>query len=496
MSERFSLDLPAPPPPEPVVATAVVLWRAGDRGREIFLVRRGAERRFAGGFHAFPGGRLDPGDAAVPVAGADAEAAPLVACAVRELFEETGVLAARGAERMDGAARDEARRALLEDRATLADVLERHGLALDAGRFTPLGRWITPPYLPLRYDARQFLLRLPQGERAEVWPGELAAGAFLPAGEILRRWEAGEVLLHPPNLWAVQVLARPGPVEVAALRASPWCDANISRRIEFQRGIWLAALRTPTLPPATHTNAWLVDVGGGLAVVDPGAPDPGEQARLLALLDELAAEGLPPREIWLTHGHADHVGGAAALAAARGLPIRAHPALRARDPELPVVPLREGELLAGRWLVLETPGHARDHVVFLDERTGALLCGDMASTLSTVVIDPPDGDMAAYERQLERLAALAPRNLFPAHGPPAPDAVRRLRTWLDHRHEREGLVRDALRQPGTLEEITVRAYPDVPAVAHPIAARSCLAALEKLAADGLAVRSGRTWASG
>ena len=101
MSHAYPGLPPAPPPPTPVVATAIVLWRDGPGGREVLLVRRGAERRFAGGFHAFPGGRLDPEDAAIPVPGLSGEEAALVACATRELFEETGVLLARGAERVD-----------------------------------------------------------------------------------------------------------------------------------------------------------------------------------------------------------------------------------------------------------------------------------------------------------------------------------------------------------------------------------------------------------
>jgi len=86
---------PAPPPPTPVVATAVVLHRDGPHGREVLLVRRGAERRFAGGFHAFPGGRLDPEDPLVPVKGADGEEAALVACATRELFASAQALLGR-----------------------------------------------------------------------------------------------------------------------------------------------------------------------------------------------------------------------------------------------------------------------------------------------------------------------------------------------------------------------------------------------------------------
>src|SRR5512134_936830 len=115
MSASFPGLPPAPPPPEPILATAVILWREapGPEGRELVLVRRGVERRFAGGFHAFPGGRLDPGDAGVPVEGAAGEAAGLVACAARELFEETGVLVARGAAAVARERRDEVRRALL-----------------------------------------------------------------------------------------------------------------------------------------------------------------------------------------------------------------------------------------------------------------------------------------------------------------------------------------------------------------------------------------------
>jgi ribonuclease/clavin/mitogillin len=493
VSAAFGPIPPAPAPAEPVLATAVILWRDGPDGREVLLVRRGDERRFAGGFHAFPGGRLDPQDRDLAVPGAAADQAPLLACAARELFEETGVLLARGAERLSREERDAARRALLDDRATFAEILGTHRLALDPGALEPAGRWVTPTFLPLRYDARLFLARLPAGASAEVWPGELAGGAFLPARRALAAWERGEILLHPPNLWGIAGVARDGPPDAAALRAQPYCEDGVSRRIEFQRGVLLAALRTPTLPPATHTNAWLVEVEGGLAVVDPGSPDPAEQARLESLLDELAAEGRPAREIWLTHAHPDHAGGAAALAARRGLPVLAHARAAERLGAPPSRALSDGDLLHGRWLALETPGHAPDHLAFLDERTGALLCGDMVSTLSTIVIDPAEGDMLEYERQLERLRALSPRTLFPGHGPPAPNAPGRLAAYRAHRRDREALVVEALARGGSLEAVTAQAYADTPAAFLPVAARSCLAILEKLSREGRARLFGEEW---
>lgn len=481
---------PAPPPPEPVPASAVVLFRDGPDGREVLLVRRGTERRFAGGFHAFPGGRLDPHDARIEVAGAEGAEAAFVACASRELFEETGVLMARGAERVGHEARVTSRRALLDGALGWDAFLRGHRLRLDAALFAPAGRWITPEHLPLRYDARLFLAPLPRGEEAAVWPGELAEGGFIAAVRALSRWERGEALLHPPNLHAVRVLASPGPPSLDVLRRPP----ERARRVEFQGGFVLAALRTPTVPPATHTNTWIVPAEGGVAVVDPGTPYPPEQARLAALLDALADEGRPPREIWVTHCHPDHVGSAAAVASRYGVPVRAHALARGRVPGADVVPLKEGDLAGGRFRVLATPGHAREHLAFLDEETGALLCGDLISTLSTIVIDPPEGDMAEYERQLARMRALGPRTLYPAHGPPAPDAVSRLVGYLAHRRDREALIVAALDTPGTLEEITARAYADVPAEIHPLAARSCLAVLEKLAREGRAAQRGGRFA--
>jgi len=498
MSESFPGLPPPPPPAEARTASAVILWREGPRGRELFWVMRGGALRFAGGFYAFPGGRLDAEDAAVPVPGFAGEAAALRACAARELFEETGVLLARGGAPPSAGERAAARRDLLAGALGFGAFLARHGLAVDGAALAEAGRWLTPPQFPVRYDAHVFLARLPEGEAAEVWPGELTSGAWIAAADAEARWARGDVLLHPPNLWGVQCLARAAPPAcLDLLRAPPATEAFVTRRVEFQQGLFLAALRTPTLLPATHTNAWMPALaGGGLAVVDPGSPYPEEQVRLERVLDDLAADGLAPREIWVTHHHADHVGGIAALRARHaGVVVRAHPDTASRLPagSGPVEPLRDGDLLDGRWRALHTPGHARGHVAFLDERTGALLAGDMVSTLSTIVVDPPEGDMADYLASLERLRSLAPRTLFPAHGPPTQGAVAKLAEYLAHRRAREEKVLAAVEPAGALADVTRRAYDDTPEFLLPVAERSCLASLEKLARDGKVTLDGGEW---
>jgi endoribonuclease LACTB2 len=489
VSEPFPGLPPAPPSPAPRPSAAVILWRDGPDGREVFWVRRGDGLRFAGGFHAFPGGAIDEADRRVPVHGLAGEEAAILAAACRELFEETGVLLVRGAERLSRAARDEARRALLDRRLPFTDLLFREGLAVDPALLDRAGRWITPDGFPIRFEAWFHLARAPEGQEPEVWPGELSGGGWISTGRALSLWERGEALLHPPALFSLRALHREGPPAVLArLR-----DRAGSPLIEFQRGVVLAALRTPTLPPATHTNCWLLDVGDGVAVVDPGSPDPAEQALLDGILARLEAEGRPAREVWVTHHHADHLGGAGALAA-RGLPFRAHPLVAGSLPRGATVrPLSDGEVLHGRWRVLHTPGHARGHVCFLDEVTGALVAGDMVSTLSTIVIDPPEGDMGQYLRQLERLRGLGVRALYPAHGPAAPAGNAKLDEYLRHRRMRAEKVVAALAPGGTLAEVTRAAYDDTPDWLLPVAERSCLATLIMLEEEGRAARSGESW---
>lgn len=481
----------------PRVAASVILWREGARGRELYWVKRSGALRFAAGFYAFPGGKLDNADRLVPVVGAEGEAAALRACAVRELFEETGVLLARG-PRLTPADRETARRELTSGSIRLADFLRRYQLTLDAAELEDAGRWITPPHVPLRYDTHFFLSQLPPGEEASVWCGEIVKGEWIDANDALERWGRGDLPLFPPNLWGVQCLSREGPPGcLERLRNPPGTAEHVPTRTEFQRGVFSTMLRTPTLPPATHTNCWLVRLGeDGLAVIDPGSPLAEEQAALEQVLDDLRGEGLTIREIWLTHHHGDHVGGVAPLRAAHPVVLRAHRFTLNRLPDAgpgPVVPLDDLDLIDGRFLAIHTPGHAMGHVAFFDERTRALFAGDMLSTLSTIVIDPPEGDMADYLHSLARLRDLAPKTLFPAHGGCTPDAVDKLDAYIAHRRWRETRILDALSAPSTLREATEKAYTDTPVGMLPVAERSCLASLQKLSREGRVRPDGELW---
>jgi len=502
MSEALP-GMPEPPaPPVPRDAAVVVLVRPGSEGREVFWLRREATLSFAAGFYAFPGGRVDAADRSIPVEGAEGEEATLRAAAARELFEETGVLRARGSTPSPAALR-EARAALLAGARAFGDILLALDVTLHAPDFLPAGRWVTPSFMPVRFDARFFLVEVAPGTAAEVWPGELAEGAWVRPADALLAWTEGRALLHPPNQFALETLLVAPSLEVAQQRLSGVHPAEGpgGHPVEFQRGVRVFALRTPTLLPATHTNCWLLG-NGELLVVDPGASEPRELDRLVTHLAELGRKGLRPRAVFLTHHHLDHVGGVRPLAERLGLRVWCHPRTAEAIGVRPERVLADGEVLTlegepdMRWRVLHTPGHARDHLCLVDEASRAAVVGDMVAGVGTILIDPPEGEMAEYLRQLRRLRDLPVRALYPAHGPPLADGAQALEALLAHRAAREERVKSALRrEPRPLPEIAAEAYQDTPTAWPPVAERSTLAILEKLAAGGEARAEGERWAS-
>jgi ribonuclease/clavin/mitogillin len=247
-------------------------------------------------------------------------------------------------------------------------------------------------------------------------------------------------------------------------------------------GIRVLALRTPTLPPAAHTNVYLVGPDRGPVVaVDPGSPYPDEQA----VLDHALAD-LPLAAIALTHHHGDHVGGANALAARWGVPIVAHAGTARRLAGIVEVTqtLDDGEAFHGMTCVF-TPGHAEGHLCFEVDGASATIAGDMVAGIGTILIDPSEGDMALYLASLERLLARPAATLLPAHGAPIVDGPAKLREYLAHRRMREDKVLRALSDtPRTIGELVRIAYADTPPMLWPLAERSLRAHLDKLVAEG------------
>jgi glyoxylase-like metal-dependent hydrolase (beta-lactamase superfamily II) len=140
--------------------------------------------------------------------------------------------------------------------------------------------------------------------------------------------------------------------------------------------------------------------------------------------------------------------------------------------------------------VYHVPGHARGHLAFQDSRYGAIVVGDLVSTLSSILIDPRDGHLATYLRSLELLESVTEGTLYPGHGPPVPDGKKVIRKTLQHRAEREAQLVAALGEaPQSARDLVEKIYTDVPKSVYGLAERSLLSGLIKLEEEGQVVRS-------
>jgi glyoxylase-like metal-dependent hydrolase (beta-lactamase superfamily II) len=270
---------------------------------------------------------------------------------------------------------------------------------------------------------------------------------------------------------------------------------------ELSSSLQLFAARTPTLPPATHTNSYALG-GRDVVLVEPATPYEDEQRAWIAWARGLASQGRRLVAIVATHHHEDHVGGLDALAAALEAPVWAHdatverlpPATRARVTRR----LVDGDtfVLEGprdeAWRVLHTPGHAPGHVCLLEERSRAVVVGDMVASVGTILIAPGDGDMAVYLAQLERLAALDASVALPAHGEPIDTPTLLFRKYIAHRLAREQKVLEAVQKAGAAGAIAAAlvpdAYADTSVLLWPLAKLSLEMHLEKLEREGRITR--------
>ncbi|HET6347391.1 MAG TPA: MBL fold metallo-hydrolase, partial [Myxococcota bacterium] len=303
-----------------------------------------------------------------------------------------------------------------------------------------------------------------------------------------------------PVLETLRVLTEAGPDLAAAAAALEAREATYPHGGgEMVHGVHALALKTITLPPATHTNCYLLGTKE-VIVVDPGTPFADEQERLVGYLEHLRGQGSRLREIWVTHYHADHIGAADLLRQRYGLPVAAHTDTRAALGDALRVDrqITDGETLTladgASWQALDTPGHAHGHLCFHETRRGHLLSGDNILGMGTSVVPPsPEGSMVDYLASLRRVQRLNLGMIFPGHGPPVAAASGKIAQYLAHRQDREAKILDALRSPASPRELVAQVYTDVDPSLHALAESTVRAHLEKLEAEGKVTHAAGTY---
>ena len=531
-------------------AATVLLLRDGADGIEVLMTRRSMTASFAPGAYVFPGGGVDAADAAAQGQAkrrgtqSDLHLTQAIA-AIRESFEELGILLARHA---DGSAAGSADIAALDRKAPFAAQCAARGLTLAADEVFVLAHWITDRDLPRRFDVPFLVARMPQGQTPVADESEQFEPLWVRPSDALARHKAKDFFIIFPTIRTLERLqayakvddvlkacaANEQPLWTSCPRAGflggkearymehehPYgelelvspdgqivhhLDWNTLQPVPLLKNVMRLTAPNPGVMTGPGTNSYLVgDPNTGYIAIDPGPADVEHIERLWR------AAGGDIRMIVCTHSHEDHSPGAKPLQAlcanaTHGVPpilgLPSQPTARANSEFHPDRTLLNQELLklvaqdlegdlTHTLKVIYTPGHAANHLCLVLVEDGLLLSGDHILNGSTTVVNPPDGEMTAYLDSLDTLSAACAEHdihfILPAHGYVLGDAPGAISHLKAHRLRREAKILKVMQaQPdGSMDDWVAQAYDDVPPRMWPVAKRSLLAHVERIQGMG------------
>jgi ribonuclease/clavin/mitogillin len=460
----------APKRGSPRPTATMTLTRDGPDGVEVLLGLRSVTMGAFPNYWAFPGGGVSSVDRAAVEALPQLKGSqgPSIACILREMSEELGLTpTSNGAVTLP----EDARRAIVEDKRQWLPLVQSGRFPFDISGIRTLSHRITPPFGPVQFDNTFLQLHLGSWETVpaiDLEPQtEFTEVMWATPTNILGRWMKHEIKVAPPVVTLLMEIERTlERCNRDMVLASEDIAARLPgrRAILFAHGVEVVPIKTATLPPADHTNCYLVgDPEGEFVLVDPAIRMREDMEALATAVErhrgELAA-------VVFTHSHADHLADMSLLREAFDVPIWGS-SYTAKSVPCDRI-LSDGDVLQlGRqaWQVLITPGHHPGHVCLFSE--AGLVAGDMVAGIGTILVPPHTGNMTEYIEQLERLKALDPHLVFPSHGPVVAIPQRLISHYIQHRAARHARVLHAVQQgKSELADIAVAAYADSPD-AHP-----------------------------
>jgi glyoxylase-like metal-dependent hydrolase (beta-lactamase superfamily II)/8-oxo-dGTP pyrophosphatase MutT (NUDIX family) len=519
-------------------AATLALLRDAPEGPQVLMLQRAPSAVFLGGAYVFPGGSLETADTDPRLVQrlknlpGENPPIPYWIAAIRECYEEAGILLACDANGKPIAA-DRAARLATDRQRPFIELLEAEDLYLPADELGYIGHWVTAPGRARRFDTRFFVAAAPPGQQGLHDATETVHTLWLRPSEALERSARSEIELVYATKHTLGELKPFSTVEAAMRHVRTLTDIEenraciavgkegekIFRRTDapyheihwsdpqetgtttydliagepkrLDRWVTRLIAPNPGMMTGPGTNSYIVGENAH-AIIDPG-PD------IASHIEKLQAFG-NVKWILCTHTHLDHSPAAAALKAATGAQLLGRPAPAGQDASFrPDFVLENGQRIdlgSVSLRAIHTPGHASNHLCYLLEQTKMLFTGDHVMQGSTVVINPPDGDMRAYLQSLEKLLAEDIAIIAPGHGYLIGAPHREVKRLIAHRLAREAKVVSALGKvaKATVDDLLPIVYDDVPARIHRVAARSLTAHLQKLIADGVVRAAGERYA--
>ena len=494
--EGVNLPVFARKPPRPTVT--LTLTRDGPDGVEVLLGRRAESMRAFPGYWAFPGGGVSRTDheGEAFVQNTTSGLTSSVVAVVREMSEELGVVPNGSSITVVDAG---LRKTILEDKLAFINALKQETLVTNTSELRHISSRTTPPFGPMQFENTFYHLHIGNQEfnPSTDMQTEFTAFEWMRPSDMLSRWKMHEIRVAPPVVTLLMEVER-------TLRHF---DGNIVRAAEdlqkrqpgrrsilFAHGVEVVPVKTATLPPADHTNAYLVgDPEGEFVLVDPACRMREGMEQLAEAVDRHHGDLIA---ILFTHSHGDHIGDMDLLREAFDVPVWGSE-YTSKTVHCDRI-LADGEILQlgnQEWTVLITPGHHPGHICLLSK--AGLVAGDMVAGIGTILIPPGTGDMDLYIEQLQRLRDMKPHLMFPSHGPVISLPEKTLTYYIKHRKERHQRVLDAVDSGlTTVSEISVQAYANTPD-AHPgLAQDQTLAHLLSHERSGRVQQTGQGWISG
>ena len=419
----------------PPISSVSVLFIFKDK---ILTVQRQSYLKAFPGYLAFPGGKVDKDESSKPF--------------ITKFLSENDAILMRALKR---------------------EILEELGYDLEAGinngeviSVSELAEVLAPEFAQLRYRTWFYRVDLNKKINFRLDSGEFAKSFWESPYKLLENFRAGNSLMVPPTRWVLEKLQKIPKAKHLGNLSENYENKDKVPCLEMMEGIETLAVKSATLPPANRTNSFLLgDSDAPKLLVDPSPNSKKEFQRLLNTIEERKINS-----IFLTHHHPDHHQFSNQLARKLSIPI-----ILSRDTQQRLankfgsdyfekIKLHnsvENEEVT-KWhgtpvRVFEIPGHDAGHLGLAPDSMKWFIVGDLIQGIGTVVIPPPEGDMAAYFSTLEKVIALNPEVIIPSHGIPT-RSTHRLKETLKHRIERESQILKLYNSGVSKQEILEKLY--------------------------------------